>query len=99
MKYYEKFDVFSNPEIIPSLKMQIAEAECYHCGRVTRFPVQTEHVDWERIAEKYRTLLEDYIRETNRMISDIDVMHDNNPAADYLVNKWKFLLSDLESKF
>lgn len=97
VKYYEK--MMWEPqalESVPKLGMQIAEIECFHCGRITRVPVKPEWVDWERVAENYRQCYEKQMQRFGQIVSDINVMHSGpNPILEYIDNEWKVLIEDL----
>lgn len=89
-----------NSKYIPTAGVQIASAECFHCGRITRFPVRPEYVDWKIIAEEYRKNFEHMMSRFDKIVCDIDVMQpDDNPVRQYLHNEWMILLDEVRRKF
>jgi hypothetical protein len=100
MKHYDKFeDPFSTGPIVPKVSMQVVEMPCYHCGRTTRLPVPTTCIDWEKIAESYRKRLEEMRQSYDQMSRDVEVLHVENPAAEYMANQLRFILFELKSTF
>lgn len=103
MRYYDKMFLSPNPggfDSVPKLGMQIAEVDCYHCGRKTRIPVRPEWVNWEQVAEKYRQGYEKMMLGFDQIIKDVDVMHSGpNPILEHIDNSWKILLADLRKDF
>ena len=85
---------------IPKAAFQIVETPCYHCAKITRFPVPSEYVDWKIIAEDYRLRLEQLTASMDRMIADIDVMQSGaNPIREYIANQWAVILEEGRKKF
>lgn len=103
MKIHTKFQIGppidENGFIMPLPEMQIAEFDCHHCGSKMRVPVQEEYTDWKEVAEHYREAVGTLIRDFDQMLKDIEVMHQENPVAHYLVNEWKATLKDFDNKF
>lgn len=99
MKHYDKMMLLPpGAEAVPKLGMQIAEIQCFHCGKMTRVPVKREYVDWEQIAEKYRQGYEKMMQRFGQIVSDVNVMHAGpNPVLEYIENEWKVLLDDLRN--
>lgn len=99
MKHYDKFDTpFSAAPSVPKLSMQVVEAECFHCGRITRLPVPRTCIDWEKTAESYRKRLEETWMRFDQMSHDVMVMHGENPAAHYMANELRLLIIKLREK-
>lgn len=97
MKHFCKFNPFdANTLQAPMLGMQTVSADCLHCGRQTVFPVPREFVDWQQVAERYRTAWEKTLQRFDRIMKDVDIMHQENPAAEYLANEWKLILQDVD---
>lgn len=101
MNLHSEYDPFDPANMaVPKLSIQIAEAECFHCGRKTRFPVQPDFVNYEAVAERYRVQLQEVIRRFNKIIDDIDVMQpEENPIRQYIHNEWEMLLLEIKKKF
>ena len=88
MKFYDKYShPFAPNAEMPRVSMQIAEAQCFHCGKTTRFPVKPEYIDWQRIAESYGLQLKQLMADFDQMNRDVEVLHGDNPAAQYVCNR------------
>jgi len=99
MQHYDKFDnPLSAIPTVPKVSMQIVNMDCYHCGMVTRIPVPPAFVDWEKIAESYRKRLEETWLRFEQMSRDVEVMHGENPAAEYMANQLRFALLELRKR-
>ena len=98
MIHYDKFELSGDTLSIPRLSMQVLEVPCFHCGCTTRCPVPTAYVDWETIAESYRKLLEDTMRDFDQMSSDVEIMHGENPAAEYVANRLRMIVLEVQRK-
>lgn len=99
MKHYDKFDnPISAVPSVPRLSMQVVDMPCYHCGRTTRVPVPHTYIDWEKVAESYRKRLEETWQRFDQMGRDVEVMHGENPAAEYIANQLRFALMELRKK-
>lgn len=97
MKHFCKFKPFDENTLeVPSLGMQTVSTSCFHCKRQTVFPVPTEFTDWREVAEHYRKGWEDTLKRFDKMMKDVDIMHQENPAAEYLMNEWKLILGDVD---
>jgi hypothetical protein len=100
MKHYDKFAViFSPAPSVPKLSMQVAEMNCYHCGKVTRVPVPATYIDWQTTAESYRKRLEEMCQRFDQMSRDVEVMHGENPVAEYMANQLRFIMMEARKKF
>jgi len=97
MKFYDKhYNPFSTTiETEPRPFMQVAEAQCYHCGKITRFPVKPEFIDWQRIAESYELRLKELMADWDQMNRDVEVLHGENPAAQYIRNRIMAAIQDV----
>ena len=90
----------SNLTEIPACSFQIVKADCFHCGRETRFPVPPSFIDYEIVAEEYRQQLQKAVNRFDQIVRDIDVMHAGpNPVREYLDNEWKMLLLEIRKHF
>lgn len=99
MKHYDKFNVtLSAAPFAPELSMQVVELRCFHCERTTRVPVPKTYTDWEKVAESYRLRLNETWAAFEQMSRDVEVMHGENPAAEYMANKLRFALLELRKK-
>jgi len=99
MKHYDKFN---NPlcisNTVPTLGMQVAETQCFHCGKTIRFPVPAAYVDWEKIAESYRKRLEETLQDFSQMSNDVELIHGENPAAQYVTNRLRMIVIEIQNK-
>lgn len=99
MKHYEKFHDWLSPEpCVPKLLTQTVDMDCHHCGRITRIPVPRAYTDWEKVAESYRKRLEETWQRFEQMSRDVEIMHGENPAAEYVANQLRFSLLELRRK-
>jgi hypothetical protein len=99
MKHYDKFDnPFSVNQYVPKVSMQVLDMPCYHCGRTTRIPVPSTYIDWETVAESYRLRLQETWTKFDQMSRDVEIMHGENPAAQYMANQLRFVLLELKKK-
>jgi rRNA maturation protein Nop10 len=99
MKHCDKFEnPLSAIPSVPKLSMQVVDMPCHHCGRITRVPVPHTYVDWEKVAESYRKRLEETWQCFDQMSRDVEAMHGENPAAEYMANRLRFALMDLRKK-
>ena len=94
MQFYEKFSLSEKHGEVPKVAMQIAEAHCYHCGKVTRFPVPTTYHNWEQVAERYRMALEEAVNDFEQIGRDIEAMSGENPIGRYISNRIAQVIDD-----
>jgi rRNA maturation protein Nop10 len=94
MQIYDKFDPLNGPMEVPKMAMQIAEAKCYHCGKVTRFPVPPAFHNWAQVAERYRTSLQDAVRDFEQIGKDIEAMSGENPLGKYIWNRIALVIDE-----
>ena len=94
MKIHNKFNPCDGR--MPDLAMQVAEAECHHCGSKMRFPVPETFIDWQKVAEQYREIGNRTIERFGQIVADIDVMNPRpNPIREYISNEWAAILGEL----
>ena len=95
-----KFNLF-NPDSceFPTAGMEILETECYHCGAKTRHSVDADLIDYKKVAEDYKEAGESIMKEVDRMIKDINVMHPENPVLDYINNRRETMIDELKKLF
>lgn len=98
MKFYDKhFKPFSSTTEIGPI-MQVAATECFHCGKTIRFPVRPEFIDWERIARSYEKRLKEIMADFEQMNRDVEVLHGENPVAQYMCNRLHLMVEDIMNR-
>ncbi len=96
MKHYTQMDwSMTGPSPGIYLKRQTVESRCYHCGKTTVFPVPETCIDWEKIANHYKAELLHLYTKFDRIGKDVEVLHGENPAAQYQSNEIQIMLADL----
>ena len=103
-RYDPTHNIFSvdppNPEDMFKLSVQVEHVSCYHCGRQTAFPVRTEYVDWQNVAEIYRRQLLKLRDAHIGIMADMELIHGvDNPAAVYYRNRIAALLLEIRAAF
>ena len=73
---------------------QRVHCTCVHCDKDMVIPVPNEYVDWEDVANLYKRKGESLVKNFDRIVKDIDVMYQDNPIREYLLNEWKAIFND-----
>lgn len=66
---YNKYD-FSKPNSIPTFELQTVDTCCPKCHCPIRLPIPAAAVDWESIANEYRSYANKMWEETNLILSE-----------------------------
>lgn len=63
-----------------------------------RFPVRPEFIDWERIARSYEKRLKEIMTDFEQMNRDVEVLHSENPVAQYMCNRLRLIVEDVMNR-
>jgi len=92
--------IFANPFLnentleFASVIGQRVHCTCVHCNKDMVIPVPNEYVDWEDVANLYKKRGEQLVKSFDRIVKDIDVMYQDNPIREYILNEWKAIFND-----
>jgi hypothetical protein len=105
MKHYSSIhNIFSidppNPADTFKMMTQMERVSCFHCGQVAYIPVRTEYIDWENVAEMYRTQINKMISDQSEIMAEMELLYGaDNPAAVHYRNKWAMLILEINRHF
>ncbi len=82
------------------LTIQTERVRCHRCHEITVVAVKPEYIDWQKVAEEYRTQLQRLVNEHSQMMDEMELIYGpDNPAANYYRNKWRMLWLEVQTHF